>query len=532
LGQSNNIPPAKAEPRFLEGLFTLPEPEQGALHQLEKKLSENLHEYLSESKVAGEIPLSELVKKYTQYSISEDPCFVAEQVDFLMKDVIPYCVHTGSPKFIGHMTSAIPYFLQSLSKGMVALHQNTVKIETSRSFTFLERQTLAQLHHLIYNEEESFYKKHMHRRTSTLGIQCSGGTVANIMALWVARNRFISSILGEENDLGLIEALQRSGKRNLAIFVSSRGHYSLSKAADLLGIGKANLISVAVDNNHRLDISDLEESVKKAISKGLHPLAVVGIAGTTETGHVDPLYEIGQWCSKRNIWFHVDGAWGGAVVMSRKWKHLVEGIELADSVVLDGHKQLYLPMGVGMLLLKNPDSADQIQHHTKYIIRESSYDLGAKHLEGSRSGHSFLTHSALNIFGRKGYELLIDRNQEMCLNFAQMIESHDSFELITAPELNLLTYRFHPLEWKAPGKNKLEALNELNVSLQKQQREQGQSFVSRTQFSHPEPTGPMTTVLRSVIANPLTRKHHLEDILAEQLRLGMKLLQELGWEKA
>jgi aspartate 1-decarboxylase len=525
LDQPDHHPAAKAELRFLEGLFTVPELEQGALHQLEKKLSENLHEYLTESKVTGEIPLGELVEKYTQHSISEDPCFVAEQVDFLMKDVIPYCVHTGSPKFIGHMTSAIPYFLQSLSKGMVALHQNTVKIETSRSFTFLERQTLAQLHHLVYNQDAPFYKKHMHRRSSTLGVQCSGGTVANIMALWMARNHFITSTLGDERDLGLVEALQRSGKKNLAIFVSSRGHYSLSKAADLLGIGKRHLISVAVDEHHRLNLSELKKAVEKAESEDLHPLAVIGIAGTTETGHVDPLMEIGEWCGNRRIWFHVDGAWGGAVLMSQRWKTLVNGIQLADSVVLDGHKQLYLPMGVGMLLLKDPETADEIQHHTQYIIRESSFDLGARHLEGSRSGHSFLTHSALNIFGRKGYELLIDRNQEMSQTFADLIRNHPEFELITSPELNLLTYRYRPTLWSSSGHDTLDNLNQLNVNLQKQQRELGQSFVSRTQFRHPEPHGPMTTVLRAVIANPLTRQHHLEEILQEQVAIGKGLLK-------
>lgn len=523
---------AKAEPRFLEGLFTLPEPEQGALHLLEKKLSENLHEYLSESKVTGEIPLADLVQKYTRFRLSEEPCFVADQVDFLMKDVIPYCVHTGSPKFIGHMTSAIPYFLQSLSKGMVALHQNTVKIETSRSFTFLERETLAQLHHLIYEESDQFYREHMHRRESTLGIQCSGGTVANIMALWMARNQFIRSTLGDDHELGLVEALLRSEKRNLAVFVSSRGHYSLSKAADLLGLGKQNLISVAVDEHHRLDLSDLEMAVDQAEKDGLYPLAVVGIAGTTETGHVDPLKEIGKFCEKKGVWFHVDGAWGGAIKMSQRWKHLVDGIEFADSVVIDGHKQLYLPMGVGMLLLKNPSSADMIQHHTKYIIRESSFDLGAKHLEGSRSGHSFLTHSALNIFGRKGYELLIDRNQEMCQSFAKIIEDHKDFELITPPELNLLTYRYRPEGWSHPSdQDPLDALNLLNINLQKQQRELGQSFVSRTQFRHPEPNGPMTSVLRSVIANPLTQTSHLEEILREQVEIGVDLLSDLGWKK-
>ncbi len=515
---------AIASPEFLDRIFDIPTSKDDALSKLEKKLSENLDEFLTESKVAGEIPLAELTKKYADHRIPESPSFVSEQVDFLLKDVIPYCVHTGSPKFVGHMTSAIPYFLQSLSKCMVALHQNVVKIETSRALTFLERQTTAMLHHLIYHRSTAFYNQHTHHRQSTLGLLCSGGTIANIMALWVARNRFMRDVLGEDFDQhGLVEALQISGHKNLCVFVSQRGHYSLSKAVDLLGIGKRQLIAIPVDENHKMDIEQLKQAHQKAVSQQLFPIATIAIAGTTETGHIDPMADIADFCHEHKLHFHVDAAWGGGLLMSETSKHLLKGIERADSVVVDGHKQLYLPMGVGMLFFKDPQLAEHIQHQTQYIIRKGSFDLGRRHLEGSRAGMSLLVNSAIRIIGKQGYELLVERSLSLAKTFAEMIDEHPDFELITAPQLNILTYRFYPKAWSS--KLTLEITNELNIQLQKRQRERGQSFVSRTRFRHPEPSGPSYSVLRAVLANPLTKIEHLKGVLEEQVELGEQWLQ-------
>lgn len=515
---------ARAEPEFLRRVFSVPESDNNALSDLEKKLSQNLDEFLSQSKVAGEIPLSDLVTKFSDATLPEEPCFVSEEVDFLLKDVIPYSVNTGSPKFIGHMTSAIPYFLQSLSKCMVALHQNVVKIETSRAFTFIERQALAMLHRLVYNQSDTYYQTHTHHRMSTLGIQCSGGTVANIIALWIARNRFAKDTLGEDfAQRGFIDAILEKGVKNVCVYVSQRGHYSLSKSADLLGFGKSQLISIPVDENHRINLQELERIHRETLANNIQPLALVGIAGTTETGHVDPLNAMADFCEREQLIFHVDAAWGGATLMSSQYRHLLQGIERADSVVIDGHKQLYLPMGVGMLLLKNPHDAAHIQHQTQYIIREGSYDMGRRHLEGSRPGMALLVSSALRIFGRKGYELLIDRNIAMAQTFMTMIEQSDDFEIISKPELNILTYRYHPKDVSLNH----EQLNALNIKLQKQQRENGKSFVSRTQFRHPEPKGPTTTVLRVVLANPLTKEEHLQDVLKEQRQLGKALIQKM-----
>ncbi len=119
--------------------------------------------------------------------------------------------------------------------------------------------------------------------------------------------------------------------------------------------------------------------------------------------------------------FHVDAAWGGPTLFSARWRHLLAGIELADSVTLDAHKQLYVPMGAGMALFRDPAAVRAIEHHARYIIREGSRDLGSKTLEGSRPGMAMLVHSGLRILGRRGYELLIDGGIDKARWFADEI---------------------------------------------------------------------------------------------------------------
>ena len=512
---------------YLKRVFSIPGDEMATLHKLEKKLSLNLDEFLKESKVAGEISLETLSKIFSDINLPEDPCFVTDQVNYLLKNVIPHSVHTGSPKFIGHMTSSIPYFLLSLSKCMVALHQNVVKIETSRSFTFLERQTLSVLHRLCYNKSPQFYKKYVQKRNATLGIQCSGGTVANITAMWIARNAFIEEYCGKNKDeQSLVQALLKSGYQNCCILVSQRGHYSLKKAADLIGLGQQGIRVIPVTSKHCMDMKSLKTAYKACLKEKIKPIAVVGIAGTTETGSIDPLENIATFCEEKQLHFHVDAAWGGATLFSETHRKKLKGIEKADSIVLDGHKQLYLPMGVGMLFFKDPKTADLIEHQAQYIIRSNSLDLGKRSLEGSRAGMAMLTHSALNILGRKGYEILINQNIKMAKNFAKLIQNHPDFELITSPQLNILTYRFVPIFKKKKVQVSNRILSDLNTSLQKEQRERGISFVSRTTFRNPEPTGETITVLRSVIANPHTTLQDFKNILEEQSEIGYRLIKK------
>tara|TARA_R110002167_G_scaffold41229_5_gene126003 strand:+ start:7134 stop:8780 length:1647 start_codon:yes stop_codon:yes gene_type:complete len=523
---SHSLEHANASLDNLLRIFTIPEAPESTLGKLDQLISHNLAGFLQQHIVAEEVDLAEIEKDFAETRIAEVPMFVSEQAQFLLDKVVSQSVHTASPSFVGHMTSALPYFMIPLSKIMIALNQNLVKTETSKAFTPLERQVLGMLHRLVYDQKNAFYDRWLHDAHQHLGAFCSGGTVANITALWAARNRAFAAQgefkgIGQE---GVFAAFKHYQCEGAAVLVSERGHYSLSKAADVLGIGRDGLVAVATDGRNRIRPDLLEAKLAALKSKGIRPFGLVGIAGTTETGHIDPLDTLAEIAEEHQLHFHVDAAWGGPTLFSERYRGRLKGIERADSVTLDAHKQLYVPMGAGLVLFKDPATLSSIEHHAQYIIRQGSKDLGSHTLEGSRPGMAMLVHSALQIIGRRGYQLLIDQGIEKAAAFAEMIQADEQFELITAPELNILTYRWRPSEVQGlleggacDAKSQLNALlNRSTRYIQKTQREHGRAFVSRTSLTPECYQGQTTVVFRVVLANPLTTLEVLRDLLEEQ----------------
>jgi glutamate decarboxylase len=521
---------AQASVEAMYRVFTVPEAPESTLSRIDQNISSNLAGFLQEHIVAVERDLSDVEKDFSDYSIPEKPVFVSEQAQFLLDKLVANSVHTASPAFIGHMTSALPYFMLPLSKIMIALNQNLVKTETSKAFTPMERQVLGMIHRLVYQEDGAFYRKWMHDPRYALGAMCSGGTVANLTALWVARNRAFpaeGSFRGLHQE-GLFRALKYYGYEGAAIVVSRRGHYSLRKAADVLGLGRESLIPVDTDDENRINTDALRDKCLELQRQKIKVMAICGVAGTTETGNVDPLDAMADIAREFGAHFHVDAAWGGPTLFSRTYKHLLRGIEKADSVTFDAHKQLYVPMGVGLVVFRDPSLASAVEHHAQYIIRKGSRDLGSTTLEGSRPGMSMLIHSGLKILAREGYEILIDQGIDKAKTFADMIEAESDFELVTRPELNILTYRYCPenVQEALAIADPLQAeklntcLNRITKFIQKTQRERGKAFVSRTRLEPARYFNFPCIVFRVVLANPLTTREILADILSEQRELS------------
>jgi putative pyridoxal-dependent aspartate 1-decarboxylase len=513
-------------------IFTIPEAQDSTLGQIEQRISQNLDGFLTDHIVTVEKPLREIEKDFSQCEIPEQPTYVSDHAQELMDKLVAHSVHTASPGFVGHMTSALPYFLLPLSKLMVGLNQNLVKIETSKAFTPLERQVLGMMHHLAYQQDEHFYQQWMHSAQHSLGAFCSGGTIANITALWIARNNIFKPREGFTGiaQEGLFAALKAYNYEGLVILVSERGHYSLSKAADVLGIGRGSLIGIQTDENNKVRADLLEKKCFELQQKNIKVMAIVGVAGTTETGNVDPLDELADIAERYQIHFHVDAAWGGATLLSQKYRGLLNGIQRADSITIDAHKQMYVPMGAGIVLFKDPTVADSIEHHADYILRKGSKDLGSHTLEGSRPGMAMLVHSCLQVIGRQGYGLLIDQSMDKARYFASLIDADQDFELITEPELCLLTYRYVPQQVQQYMRQCStqevtelnELLNNLTKFIQKRQREDGKSFVSRTRLLPQKYQRQNIVVLRVVLANPLTTETILQQLLVEQKLLAQQ----------
>jgi len=522
---------ARATLENLYRIFTIPEAPDSTLGGIDQAISNDVSGFLQTHIVALERSLEEIEADFASSIIPEKPTYVSEYTEFVKEKLVAQSVHTAAPGFVGHMTSALPYFMLPLSRLMTALNQNLVKVETSKAFTPLERQVLAMLHRLVYQGDDAFYEQWIHKSQHALGAFCSGGTIANVTALWVARNQLFEpsgNFRGIAQE-GLARSLKHLDCDGLAVLVSQRGHYSLGKAADLLGIGRDNLVKVNTDSSNRIDLAHLKDTCCRLRDENIRPLALVGIAGTTETGNVDPLEEMADLAHELGCHFHVDAAWGGPTLFSESNRHLLKGIDRADSVTLDAHKQLYVPMGAGMVVFKDPTALSAIEHHAAYILRHGSKDLGSHTLEGSRPGKALLVHAGLSIIGRKGYELLIDLGIERAKAFAKMIKNNPDFELTSVPQLNILTYRYCPKDVQqkltlATEKQSEQInllLDQVNQLLQKDQREAGKTFVSRTRLLFSQ-NKQERTVLRVVLANPLTTDEILESVLVEQCTIVLQ----------
>ena len=486
------------------------------------------------------VSLKDLSERFTDTVINDNPQKkLADVITCLIKEIAPHAVNVSSPYFVGHMTSAIPFFMVHLKTIVSALNQNVVKLETSKVVSVLEKQVIAKIHRVIYNNTEEFYRHHVQNADTTLGVFVEGGTTANLTAMWMARNAKFqpkADFKGIEAD-GLVAAYRAWDVDRCVVLVSRRGHYSLRKAAGILGIGNSNVIPIDICKNNRVDLSCLKRTIRRLQIEEPKTciLAIVGVAGATETGTVDPLEDLAEIGTQVGTHFHVDAAWGGPTLFSKKYRHLLNGISLADSVTIDGHKQFYMPMSCGMLYLKDPAAMDVIAYHSNYVNRMGSVDLGIKTLSGSREANSLILDSALKIMGAKGYALLIDHGIETAAAFAKEIKKRDLFELMTPPVLNILTYRICPphakklLETADNDRRRIinEKLNTVNRRLQQIQREAGTSFVSRTTLLRDNNPDDTIVVLRSVIMNPMTTIAILNEILDEQERIFERELKGL-----
>jgi putative pyridoxal-dependent aspartate 1-decarboxylase len=466
-------------------------------------------------------------------------------------------VKVGSPHYIGHMTSAIPYFMILLEIIIAALNQNQVKIETAKASSFVERELIAWMHRIIFNRDDTFYRKHIQNPRIALGNITSGGTISNLTALMVARERALPADRNFPGirKVGVEGALNYHGYSKMVILVSRRGHYSIRKAANLLGLGEKNVIYIPVDTYNRINIKVLRKTIQNIkrndLEKGKKTkiMSIIGIAGTTETGNIDNLMDLGDIARDENAYFHVDAAWGGAALIVNEYKSLFRGIEKADSVAVDAHKLLYCPMAMGVVVFRNEKDLNHLKTISQYVNRPDSVDTGRFTIEGSRSFACLKPWASLKIIGREGYRLLFGQAQEATSTFKKILEESGNFEILNHPELFILNYRLVPKkimeklnEWaerkKAlPNNNdrknltkKIQkvnsVLNNLNILLQKSIRQDDTTFVSRTILESTRYRPQRIVVLRAVLINPLINNDILKKIVSTQNNIALRLINQ------
>ena len=295
---------------------------------------------------------------------------------------------------------------------------------------------------------------------SSIGNLTSGGSIANLIGLIAARDHH--DIVGEKI-------------KNSVIYVSQQAHHSIMKALRIIGLAHVNLREVGMDSHYRMDAEELQHHIKTDKEQGLRPCIVISAAGSTDTGAVDPLKKIGDICQKHRLWFHVDAAYGGFFLLVDSKKSIFDGIEMADSLVVDPHKGLFVPYGSGAVLVKNKEAVMKSHHYEANYMQDAikenqlinSADVSpelTKHFRGMRIW------LPLQFHGIEPFRACLEEKLLLTKYFRDRL---GDLGFILGPEPDLSVSYFH---YPAPnGKD-----NEFNEKLMNLIHEDGRVFLSST----------------------------------------------------
>ncbi|MFY9110613.1 MAG: aminotransferase class V-fold PLP-dependent enzyme [Desulfomonilia bacterium] len=537
----------EATPGFMKKLFIMPDSSDRFI-EFGVHLLDMIHDFFKEKGgIHSSISIEELAGIFNSTDIPCEPKLIRDVLSEIKNNVIKHSVKVANPYYIGHMTSAIPYFMILLEMIAVSLNQNQVKIESAKASSFVEREFLCWMHRLVYKNTDQFYAANVQNQHIALGNITSDGTIANLTALTLAMAKAFpadgKAFRGVRIE-GLVRALDYYGYRQAKILVSKRGHYSICKAGTILGIGENGVVHVpAHPCTHKIDISRLRQIIEntrkkdKLVGKPTKFVAIVGIAGTTETGNVDDLEELAGVSREIGAHFHVDAAWGGGALIMDTEREMMRGIEQADTVSLDAHKLLFAPNSMGVCLFRNTRDSKLLYHTSNYIIRKGSIDQGRFTIEGSRPFASLKPWAALKVLGKNGYKLIFAHAKKLQDTFVNLIERDPLFELMNRPQLYIINYRFVPEELKArldilmenPKMNSSEItalnriINTMNIELHKTIREHDTSFVSRTRLDSTRYAPRKIVVLRAITVNPNTEPYMLRKVLNEHRSMGIRI---------
>jgi len=341
-------------------------------------------------------------------------------LDFLMNEVIPVSINTPHPAYMGYIPGG------GLYPSAVA---EFIAAATNR---FAGAWFAAPAEARLEANVLEWFSQWMGYPQSSRGILTSGGSLANFSGVVTARKH----ILGDDLNQG-------------TIYASNQTHHCVMKVAGLAGIAERNIRLLEVDKSFRAIPDEFEKAIKEDMKHGMRPFLIVGNAGTTNTGAVDPLPELAEIAKKYGLWFHVDAAYGGFFNLCDEGKRKLKGIESSDSVVLDPHKGLFLPYGTGSLLVKEGEllrrthmlTADYLQD---YPTPEGEVDASQYSPELTRSFRGLRVWLPLKLFGLRAFrENLAEKLELTQFMYTRFLEE-PRFECISAPELSVIAFRYRP----------------------------------------------------------------------------------------
>lgn len=395
----------------------------------------------------------------------------ADLIDDL-ETIVDGSMNPSHPGYIGHMDT-VPTTISVLGDLVTsAVNNNMLSVEMSPVFSELEvRMT-------------ELFAAEFGLGPDAGGVLASGGSLANLQALSVARNHAFD--VHEDGLAGM--------DREPVLFASEAAHTSLQTAAMLIGLGTDAVVAVGTDDGSRMDPAALERAIERAeADDGREPFCIVATAGTTTTGNIDPLPAVRDVADERGLWFHVDAAYGGALVFSGTHRNRLDGIEAADSVTFNPQKWCYVAKTCAMALFADADVLrERFRVGAPYMRGDDTVpNLGELSVQGTRRAEILKLWLTVQHLGREGLEQLIDESYHLTAAVRDRVVEHGALELASEPETNVICLRAVP-GWCPP-----EELDDLNGRLQQALLSEHDRFVS-------VPTYRDSRWLRIVLLNPFT----------------------------
>lgn len=415
---------------------------------------------------------AKLRRKWTEIFATDN------SIESILNEVVIDSTKLHSPNFMGHQVSA-PLPLAALIEALSAYLNNGMAIyEMGPAATFIEKLVVEQVAKLVgYTANAG-------------GIFTSGGSIGNFTALLAARQNKLPGNVWQ------------NGYANLqpAVMVSEQAHYSIARAVQMMGMGESAVIKLPTDENFRVKTTEFERIYAEETKNGKFIFAIIGSACTTSTGTHDKLIDFANFAQKHNLWFHVDAAHGGGALFSSKYKKLLQGIELADSVVIDFHKMLLMPaLATAVLYKSEVHSYEVFSQKADYILSPDSLELDYAHrtLECTKHMITLKIFIALKVYGEEIFEEFVDKTYDLAREFYRIILEEPNFEAAHIPESNIFCFRYLPSNAKSDAE-----ISEFQIRIRTQLLENGNYYIVKTVLNG-------KVYLRVTLMNPFTESEHI-----------------------
>lgn len=463
-------------------------------HELVELLANHLQKVSSEKeslKVLNWIPPDELYATWEKRKIDQPN----SDINQFFKTALAETTHLHNPKYMGHQTSVpLPasvlaeFFGGFLDVGMGVFEQGNVGVVLEK----LLAKKLAAKMGMEVEKADGFFT--------------SGGTLGNLTALLCARQVMIEEDVWSNG----------FSEKKYAFITSEAAHYSIDRAVRVMGMGEKGIVKAPVNERFQLMTESLEDCYEKAKKAGIQVLGIVANNCATAVGSNDSIDKIADFCELKKLWLHVDAAHGGCVLFSKKYRYLLNGIERADSVIMDFHKMLMVPTLVTAVIFKNGNHSFQtFAQKASYLWdNEDSqewYNLGKRTFELTKTTMSHRIYAIWKTYGEKVFEENVNTLYDLGKVFAKMISAEGNFQMpVAEPESNIICFRY--LE---KGKNEVE-LDELNAKIRGAILEDGEYFILQTRIGE-------RLFMRVSLMNPFTAKKQLKGLLDKIKAIVKKL---------